>query len=316
MKSMKESLVIGVVAVIFVLTLFGARASATGSDKLVFVRGGNIWIANPNGSQERQLTFSGQDGSPSLSPDGKWVIYHSGKDRLTGYGQLYLLSTSGGAAKKFDIKDIQMAQDPSFSFDGNGFVFVGLANARSQGLGDNARVTATMSISMVDLVNMKFRTVMSHPNTQLENGYIYDAPAFSPDQTLVVFQHSASDVSGGFEIVDLKGKSLFHYPKDPMDATPYWRPRFSADGTHILCFSPSTTEGAPDMVYTVDIRKGKKRRITEGANPTFVEGGRAIVFEQYTNHWSNGTKPDLWYLKLGPGGFARKIISNGSQPSD
>ncbi len=303
-------------AVVFFIILVGVEATAAGSDKLVFVRGGNIWIANPTGTQERQLTFTGQDWAPSLSPDGKWVVYCSGKDRLTGYGNLYLLSTAGGPPKKFDIKDMHGAQDPSFSFDGNWFVFVGLANPRTHGLGDGARVSATMSVSMVDLLNLKLRTVLTQQNVQLDGGYVYDSPSYSPDQTLVAFQHGSADVSGGFEIVDMKGKSLFRYPKDPTDPTPYWRPRFSPEGTHILCYSPSTAEGAPDIVYMVDIKKGKKRKIAEGANPTFVEGGRAIVFEQCSSRVNNGTKSDLWYMRLMPGYAPRKIVSNGSQPSD
>ncbi len=293
------------------------EVSATGSDRIAFVRGGNIWIAHTNGSQERQLTFSGQDGSPSLSPDGKWVVYNSGKDRLTGFGHLYLMSTDGGAAKRFDIKGVHAAQDPSFSFDGNSFIFVGLSNVKAQGLGDMSRVHATVSISSVDLLNLKLRTIMTYPNALLETGYIYDAPSYSPDQTLVAFQHSAGDVSGGFEVVDLKGKPLFHYPKDFSDGTPYWRPRFSSDGMHILCYSPSISEATTDTVYLVDMKKGKKRKIVEGINPTFVDGGKAIVFEQGSNHGNPGGKSDLWYMKLGPVcGTPKKIISNASQPSD
>ncbi|HEY3277686.1 MAG TPA: hypothetical protein VGJ94_13795 [Syntrophorhabdaceae bacterium] len=313
MAENKGWFVVRTVFIVLFLALLWTGADATGSEKLVFIRGGNVWIANPSGMQERQLTFSGQDGSPSLSPDGKWVLYHSGKDRLTGYGQLYLLSTAGGPPKKFDIKDVQGAQDPTFSFDGNAFVFVGLSGAR---LGDNGKMTATMSVSTVDLLNLKFRTIVSHPSTLLENGYVYDAPFLSPDQTLVAYQHAVSDLAGGFEIVDMKGKSLFRYPKDPTDGTPYRRPRFSPDGTHILCFSPAMPEGSMDTVYLVDIKKGKKRKIVEGANPTFVEGGKAIVFEQAASHWSNGIKSDLWYTRLGPGCVPKKVISNASQPSD
>ena len=282
-------------------------------EKIVFVRGGNIWIGHTSGNQERQLTSTGQDASPSLSKDGKWVIYHSGKDKLTGFGQLYLLPTEGGAPKKFDIKGIHAGQDPSFSFNGDSFVFVALSNVKTQG--DTSRTHATASILEVDLVNLKHRTIVSSPNVPLDQGFVYDAPSYSPDQAEVVFQHSGN--GGGCEIVDMKGKSLFRFPKEPPDTTACWRPRFSPDGTHILCFAPSTSEGATDTIYLVDIKRGKKKKLTEGANPTFVEGGKAIVFEQWTNRMSNtGTRADLWYMKLGPACVSKKIISNGSQPSD
>ena len=301
---------------IFSVFLVG-EVFATGSDRLVFVRGGNIWIAHTNGTQERQLTFSGQDGSPSLSPDGKWVLYHSGKDKYTGFGQLYLLSTDGGIPKKFDIKGIQGAQDPFFSFDGDSFVFVGISNTRTYTSSDGSRTYATMSVCAVDLPNLKLRTVASHPNAQLDAGYVYDAPSCSPDMSLVAFQHAGGDIMGGFEVVDGKGKIVFKYPKESSDQIPYLRPRFSADGTHVLCYVPSISESTADSIYIVDLKKGKKRRIADGANPTFVEGGKAIVFEQGGTHWSNGVKPDLWYMKLGPNcGGPKKIITNGSQPSD
>ena len=283
------------------------------------MRGGNIWIAHTNGSQERQLTFTGQDGSPSLSPDGKWVLYHSGKDKYTGFGQLYLLSTEGGVPKKFDIKGIQAAQDPFFSFDGNSFVFVGVSNTKIQVPGgDTPKAHATMSVCTVDLLNLKLKTIVSNPFTQVDGSYVYDAPSCSPDFSLITFQHNGNDGSVGLEVVDSRGKFVFRYPKEPWDPMPYWRPRFSPDGTHILCYAPSSSEPGGDTIYLVDIKKGKKKKVAEGANPTFVEGGRAIVFEQATGHPNAGNaKPDLFYMKLGPNcAPPKRIITNGSQPSD
>jgi Tol biopolymer transport system component len=314
----RRNAVVFPIFLLLVSILLSGQAFATGSDRIVFVRGGNIWIAHTNGSQERQLTFTGQDGSPSLSPDGKWVLYHSGKDKYAGFGQLYLLSTEGGVPKKFDIKGIQAAQDPFFSFDGNSFVFVGISNTRIQPPGgDVPKAHATMSICTVDLLNLKLKTVVSNPVTQVDGNYVYDAPSCSPDFSLISFQHNSGDGSGGFEVVDSRGKFLFRYPKEPWDPAPYWRPRFSPDGTHVLCYTPSTSESSPDTVYMVDIKKGKKKKVIEGANPTFVEGGKAIVFEMGNGHWSTGAKPDLFYMKLGPNcSPPKKIISNGSQPSD
>jgi len=301
-----------------VIVLLAGKAFATGSDRIAFVRGGNIWIAHTNGTQERQLTFTGQDNSPSLSPDGKWVLYHSGKDKHTAFGQLYLLSTEGGVPKKFDIKGIQAGQDPFFSFDGNSFVFVGISNTKAPGAGgDSSRAAhATISVCAVDLLNLKLKTVVSHPLAQPDGNSVYDSPSCSPDSSLIAFQHTGSDGSGGFEVVDPRGKFIFRYPKEPWDPTPYGRPRFSPDGAHILCYAPSPESGT-DTIYLVDMRKGKRRKIAEGANPTFAEGGKAIVFEQPTGHSNGGARSDLFYMKLGPNcGPPKKIIANGSQPSD
>ena len=296
-----------------ITVLLCSQALHAEGDRIVFVRGGNIWIGHVGGNQEKQLTFTGQDAAPSLSKDGKWVVYHSGSDKLTGFGQIYLLPTEGGAPKRFDLKGIHAGQDPSFSFNGDSFVFVGLSNAKTQG--EASRAHATVSIVEVDLVNLKHRAILSSPNVPVDQGLLYDAPSYSPDQTQVVFRRNERNDSCS-EVIDMKGKTVFRFPKEPSDTTACWRPRFSPDGTHILCFAPSTSEGTTDTIYLVDIKKGKKKKIAEGANPTFVEGGKAIVFEQSANHVSSaGTKADLWYLKLGSGGSMKKIISNGSQPS-
>ena len=247
------------------------------------------------------------------------MLYNSGKEKYAGFGQLYLLSTEGGVPKKFDIKGIQAAQDPFFSFDGNSFVFVGISGARTQTSGnDSSRAYhAVMSVCTVDILNLKLKTVVSHPQTHSDGAYVYDAPSCSPDLSLITFQHNGSDGTGGIEVVDSKGKFLFRYPKEPWDPIPYWRPRFSPDGAHILCYSPSFSDSTPDTIYMIDIRKGKKKKIAEGANPTFVEQGKAIVFEQAAGHSSAGAKPDLYYMKLGPScPPPKKIIANGSQPSD
>ena len=60
---------------------FDPKVSPDGRD-VVFVstRSGrnNIWKMDAEGSHPKQLTSGGNDGVPSFSPDGKWVIYSSG----------------------------------------------------------------------------------------------------------------------------------------------------------------------------------------------------------------------------------------------
>lgn len=293
---------------------FSAEGTTT---HLVFARDSNIWIANTDGTGQRQLTFSNQDKDPVLSPDGRLVAFTSrrGEDPMIGYGNLYLIPSAGGRDKTLKIAGMTAAEHPAFSADGKQLVFVGLSNVRTKGAGDSASVYATMSIMVLNMESQATRTLLTTRDVLLDAGYVYTNPFFSPDGTLVAFQHSGSDVSGGFEVVDLNGKKVFSFPKDRHGSVPYWRPRFFRDGLRLLCYSPVTSEKGKDMIYAVDMKRGNKKAITEGANPTFVEDGTAIVFERWANKWTENARPDLWYLGLRAGAKARKIVTNGSEPS-
>jgi len=74
---------------ILLALLFSEANIVAAAENLLFVRAGNIWIANIDDRGERQITSSGQDRSPALSPDGKTIVYHYGWDEKTGYGNLY-----------------------------------------------------------------------------------------------------------------------------------------------------------------------------------------------------------------------------------
>jgi Tol biopolymer transport system component len=50
-----------------------------------------IWRMNTDGSDAKQLTANGNNTEPHCSPDGKWVVYHSGRD-----GTLWKISIDGG----------------------------------------------------------------------------------------------------------------------------------------------------------------------------------------------------------------------------
>jgi Tol biopolymer transport system component len=300
---------------ILLALLFSGANIVVAAENLLFVRAGNIWIANIDGSGVRQITSSGQDRSPALSPDGKTIVYHSGWDEKTGYGNLYSVPTSGGSTKKLEFPGFQGAEHASFAPDGKNIVFIGLSKARKEGKGDSAMTYAMMSISVADLGRGQVRKIISTPNALLDTGYIYSNPSFSSDGLSIAYQEAGSDVSGGFSVISLAGKKLFHYPSRAWSSVPYWRPIFSLDGKQILCYSPATSESIKDAVYLVDIAKGTKRKITEGTSSAFIKGGKAIVFERWNDKWTEKARPDLWVLGLAPGATPQKIILDASQPA-
>jgi len=312
-----SKVVLGILAVAGLLT-WGRAAPAAASSKLAFVRGGNIWVANPDGSGARQLTYSYRDQGPALSPDGKWVAFYSGVEEDTGYGQVFMIPSQGGVVQQFRHPDLQGAEHPAFSPDGGSLVLVGLSHLQVKDRGGAEQAFASMSICVADLKTGGLRRIISHANTRLDMGYVYEAPAFAPDGGRIAYQKSGSDVSGGFVVINLKGKPGFRFPRNRRDATPYWRPQFSRDGGQILCFSPATAEGEMDLVYLVDLERGQKTKLTEGSNPCFVERGKAIVFERWPRErWTSPAtaKPDLWRLELAAAARPRKILADASQPA-
>ncbi len=176
-------------------------------------------------------------------------------------------------------------------------------------------VLATMSINVVDIKTETVRTILKSSDAFLDAGYIYSSPSLSPDGKLIAFQHSGSDVSGGFSIINLNGKTIFRFPRKAGDAIPYWKPQFTPDGKGILCYSPAVSEGGIDRIFMIDIKSGDKRFIAEGTNPAFACGGSAVIFERWTNKSSPEAHSDLWFLELKEGSKPRMIIKDASSPS-
>jgi len=296
-----------------------ALASESAGEMVAFVRQGNIWVARVDGTGERRLTDFGACGGPALSPDGKQAAFHCRGDHDiypdTGFGQIYLIETAGGEPRRLKHEGILAAEHPAFSPDGKSLVFVGLSEVRKQGKEDEAQVFATMSVSIADIQTGKTRAVLRHKNAMLDAGYIYSHPAFSPDGQLILWQQSGSDVSGGFQITDLKGKALFRFPPKGEDPMPTWGPSLALDGQSVLCYSPATSDASDDTIYVVDRKTGKMVEVTTGASPVFVRNGGAIVFERWTNRWTDKASSNLWILELKPGATPRRIITDASEPA-
>ncbi|SEM71909.1 TolB protein [Syntrophus gentianae] len=296
-----------------------AMAEDAAAETIAFVRQGDIWIAKVDSTGQRRLTDFGDCGGPALSADARQVAFfcRSEKDLYpdTGFGQIYLVETAGGKPRRMKFDGIPAAEHPGFSSDGKSLVFVGLSEVQKQGKEEEAQVYATMSISIADLQTGKIQSVLRHPGTMLDAGYIYSNPSFSPDGQLILWQESGSDVSGGFTVSDLKGKTLFQFPPQVTDPTPYWRPSLALDGQTVLCYTPTTSEASDDSIHLVDRKTGKTVDVTTGANPVFVRHGTAIVFERWVNRWSEKASSNLWILELKPGATPKQIIADASEPA-
>jgi len=310
-----------VVAALVLAGIATACAAQEGSaaETVAFVRQGDIWVARTDGTGERRLTHLGACGGPALSPDGKRVAFHCRGDQDlypdTGFGRIYLVDAAGGEPKSLRFEGILAAEHPSFSPDGGSLVFVGLSEVKRKGEGEDVQVHASMSVSIGHILSGKVQTVLRHRNVMLDAGYVYSNPAFSPDGQWVLWQQSGSDVSGGFAITDLKGKTLFRFPLKGTDPAPWWGASLAPDGQTVLCYTPATSDASEDTIYRVDRKTGKSVELTTGARPAFVRNGTAVVFERWTNRWSDRASSNLWILELKPGASPRRIITDASEPA-
>ena len=297
----------------------GTADKGSATEMLAFVRRGDIWVSDITGKTEHRLTDTGSCGGPALSPDGQQVAFHcrGEKDIFpgTGFGQTYLAETGAGEPHRLHFKGILAAEHPAFSPDGKSLIFVGLSELKKREENGYTEVFATMSISIAAIKTGEVRDVLRHPDTMLDAGYIYSNPVFSPDGQLILWQHSGSDVSGGFSIMNLQGKPLFHFPRENENSTPYWQPNLSRDGRKILCYSPATSDSLDDTIYFINRTSGTKTTVTKGAKPVFINNETALVFERWENRWSDTASPDLWLLEMAAASSPRKILVGAEQPA-
>jgi dipeptidyl aminopeptidase/acylaminoacyl peptidase len=74
--------------------------------------GSEIWRANFEGGDLRQLTAGGGNSQPSLSPDGQWIVYASARD---GKSTLWRVSVDGSKATQISDRHLS---GPEVSPDG------------------------------------------------------------------------------------------------------------------------------------------------------------------------------------------------------
>ncbi|MFW6123079.1 MAG: TolB family protein [Thermodesulfobacteriota bacterium] len=311
---MVKKLITCLTVIFLCISALALQADAGGL--LAFVRDGNIWVAASDGSGARELTTSGQAEAPALSWDGKWVAFTSRAGDKVGIG---LVSSAGGAVKRLTLPGIADAWSPAFFPDGKKLALVTRFNIRTETFDGDKQEMATHAVSVMDLDSGKLRHLVTYPNHLWDMGDIYENLVVSPDGRLIAYQESGTDVSGGFVVLNLQGRPVGRYPRNPeKDYRPFWRPTFSPDGGKMLCFSMAISEGEKTYIYLVDLQTWKATRITTGYYPTFVDGGKAIVFERWTETGRSGragTKIDLWRLDSSFGAQPRLILEDAEKPA-
>ncbi|MBC7349690.1 MAG: PD40 domain-containing protein [Candidatus Aminicenantes bacterium] len=143
---------------------------AVGTDKIAFVYAGNLWTADLDGKNPRQLTVEAEVvNMPVFSPDGQWIAFSAQRN---GNIDLYLIPAEGGQSRRLTWHPgPDLVQD--FSPCGKRIFFTSTRNSSTRG---------ASQLFMISIEG-------GFPE-QLPIPYVYRAKV-SPDGQLIAYNHFA-----------------------------------------------------------------------------------------------------------------------------
>jgi len=82
----------------------------------------NIWVANADGTNPRQLTSTPEDSSPCWSPDGQWICFAT-KTKQYDRRMLAKVPATGGELQVIRTAGVSSPSEPDWSPDGKWIAF-------------------------------------------------------------------------------------------------------------------------------------------------------------------------------------------------
>ncbi len=257
--------------------------------RVLFVRGGDVWIVDSDGANQRQITRGALTMSPAWHPNGRMIAYSRYGEAGTRI-ELHDLETGARRVVRATPEGLNIT--PAFSPDGGSLVWAttreggteivtaslaNLAAARRVTVGrgsDNTspsfspdgRKIAFMSgragqpevyISDSDGTNVQLLTEFTFGGTSYRA-----SPAWSPDGRLIAYQASA----GGFQIMvlNLRDRSVKQLTSAGVNEDPSWAP----DGRHIVFTS---NRSGVQQLWVIDSESGRLRQLTHAAGARLAD---------------------------------------------
>lgn len=236
----------------------------------------DVWLRDPTG-HVRDLTIYHRDfdGEASWSPDGKKILFSSGRD--SGVGQVFVMNADGSQPTRL-TSGANGNDGPAWSFDGARIAFVSVGN---------------LWIMNAD---------GSQP-VQVTQGGTDRTPAWSPDGRMLAFS-SARGTHQDIWVLNLLDSSLTNLTKGSGlggNNSPDWSP----DGKKIVYFSDHTSYLE---IYTMNADGTGQVQLTDLRHaamfPKWTPDGASILF----------SAGDCSCLKdvyiMNPDGSNQRIVSN------
>ncbi|MGD8377227.1 MAG: protein kinase [Acidobacteriota bacterium] len=222
---------------------------------------GRFWSVPPptRPVEVRTLTFSGKDGEPAASPDGRMIAFRSTRD---GRSRIWLKQIAGGAEVP-----LTEGQDsvPRFSPGGSAVLFV-----RSEG--------GTPGIYRVPILG-------GEPRKILDNAFEFSS---SPDGEQLAFVRRSVDEGGRVNRVLIADRhGVGEREVLTSDSRNFFAPRWSPDGGQVAVLRTTVLGNRRDMSLTVIDLATLEARVVRTAGHVgplssfaWIGGGREIVIAQ------------------------------------
>ena len=287
----------------------GFRTAATlpGGNQLAFVRDGQIFLVESDGTGLVQLTNTGSgivNGGPSWSPDGQRLAF-TRSDGEGGY-DIYIMNADGGNVSRRTFEGYNF--EPAWSPDGARIAFTRVEDGSA-------------GIFVIDASGPSVvQPVLNRPG--------YDgAPAWSPDGSRISFTSDwrAYDLVYDLYVVSPDGsnvQSLLESPFFVSPATYYLSSAWSPDGSRIAvtaCFNWSYWTCYPESGVALVNPDGSDFRViartTSGSYgyPTWSPDGQTIAFGA-SECPTEGCRTSLRWMRA-DGTSGGLILSNGTSPA-
>ena len=274
------------------------------AERIVFVRGGSVWMMGTDGQEPEQLTvrsLEAPDLGPRISPDGGLLVYASAKD---GTQKLYVQSMEEMIPNAISEG---VDGEPSWSPDGSKLAFM---------RGDE-RVSRDLYVVTID---SKTGLPLSDPTLLLkgddDHPEFAGAPVWSGDgKSILLSADRRKHIGTSLWQVPVAGGAPS--PVTPIrNSAPWTRDRWpsvSPDGKRIVFASnrhASTSDSADDFdIYSVEQDGSGLTRLSEDpgtvAQPVFSHDGSRLYFAS-TRIRSSGYEWEIYVMAAG-GGEQRRL---------
>ena len=278
--------VVAVVALSGIVAGTALAAFPGRNGKIVFAStrtGSNqLWTMDAKGSKPKRLTrAAAEDSNPSVSRDGRWVVYEQ-LGRRSRTRELYVVRIDGRKRGRVTRNSTNDAA-PSWAPDNQRIAF------RSDRDGDpEIYVTRRNGTGLKQLTSNEL--------------VADDDPKFSPDGRRIAFLSRRTGNSEIF-VMNADGSSPTQLTNDPaIDALPTWSP----DGRRIAF--ESRRAGSSD-IWIMNADGSRLKQLTKGGAeerfPAFSPNGRSIAYERRTGPRA---RPAIWTMATS--GAKRRRLTN------
>jgi len=262
--------------------------------RILFVRGGRVYIVDSDGYGERQVSDAGLSLSPAWSPDNHTISYSVLGSR--GWS-IVTKDLSGGPARTLSSTTTGLNTTPAFSPDGRKIVYShgdeagtdlmlvdvaggapsritvghGSDNTSPEFSPDGRRIAFTSGraghpevyIMDVDGSNVELLTPFNFGDQNYRSN-----PDWAPDAQHIAFQ---SQIGGMFQImvISLRDRSVKQLTSEGVNEDPAWAP----DARHVV-FTSSRT--GVKQLFILDSESGRARQLTHAGGARLAAWSRSM----------------------------------------